>query len=71
MFIVKYYKCPIYKTVQAKIFNVAADGTIRDESDIFSIEKLDRNLNLYRVKRYIPIRCSRQSDIKNLNNSID
>lgn len=70
MIIIKHYQCPVYKTIKMKIFNVAADCSIKDESAIFSSDQLDKMLNLYRVKRYIPIECGKAKHIETLQNDV-
>ena len=70
MVILKHYKCPVYKTIKAKLFNVSGDCSMKEESVIFTIDQLDKMLKLHRVKRYIEIECGKAKHIETLNNQI-
>jgi len=70
MVILKHYKCPVYKTIKAKLFNIKSDSSVKDESIVFNIDELDKMLKLHRVKQYIPIECGKAKHIDTLSNEI-
>lgn len=70
-YIIKHYKCPIYKTVKCKIFKVCSIGNVKLESVIFNHDQLKKMISLYKVKNPIFTECRTVKNIEILNNEIN
>lgn len=68
MHVVKWYQCPIYKTVKYKIYRVNAKGLVLDQSPSFKAEWLDSYLAAHKVKKPIYIKTASMSTIEQFEN---
>lgn len=69
-FIIKHYKCPLYKIVKCKIFKIDSKNQIKDESLTFNIDHLEKLSKIFNVKNPIFIECRTSRNIETLNNPI-
>lgn len=71
MFIIKYYKCRNYGTIQLNIFKVNAKSEVLKETGLFDYEQLPMMIKALKIKSHVMTECSKLDHVKTLNNPID
>lgn len=69
-FIVKHYTCPVFKVTKIKIFKHDGKNNVQDESTVFLIDELKRQLSFYKVKNPLYVECKKLGNIEVLNNPL-